>query len=373
MFNTAKTSLSEFSANLRSLLADRPLSRPFICDGSPLYCQVMLVGFNAATPMQASFFDFWDDDNGFELEAWQETYTAERQAKGKTTQSTTRRNLNFLRELVTFDGLLETNIFDHPSATQKDLAKDQQESTVFDFLIETVQPRILISHGNEANQHLAEFFGQAVNKDQWVKFEHQGQTLYWYATSHFSRGWSYDRLGTLSDEIMDTHEKLFPRTPIPIVFANDPETIDGIKQGKIPSGYCTYPEQLTMRISVNEANFKFDTIRQPYVFRFYMQQGDKTASYIGMVRNPPHAKQVDHYLFTRYQKNVCDLKEGLPYHGGGDYRKVHYALKKAWDNQQTVYFEILGNPPEWLTIDQYKAELIREFNCKGDEDWQLNQ
>lgn len=204
----AKPSLSEFSASLRSLLADRPLSRPFICDGSPLDCQVMLVGFNAATPMQAGFLDFWSDQNGFDFSAWQQAYIAERQAKGNAAHSATRRNLNRLQTAATAPSvsgsiLLETNIFDHPSANKKQLLKTQQDTQIFDFLLHSVQPKIVISHGKDANQYLANRYQQQANPDDWVELTHQGQTFCWYATSHLSRGWSYEKLDALGQQIAE--------------------------------------------------------------------------------------------------------------------------------------------------------------------------
>ena len=206
MSKVAKPSLSEFSTTLRSLLADRPLSRPFICNGSPLDCQVMLVGFNAATPMQAGFLDFWSDQNEFDFNAWQQAYVAERQAKGKTAYSATRRNLNRLQTAVTASSVsgsavLETNIFDHPSANKKLLLKTQQDTQIFDFLLHSVQPKIVISHGKDANQYLATRYQQQVNQDHWVELTHQGQTFCWYATSHLSRGWSYEKLDALGQQI----------------------------------------------------------------------------------------------------------------------------------------------------------------------------
>ncbi|MFZ3193034.1 MAG: hypothetical protein WA154_07495 [Moraxellaceae bacterium] len=208
MAHPAKPSRDAFSSTLRSLLADRPLSRPFVCDGSPLDCQVMLVGFNAATSMQASFLDFWTDQNGFGFNAWQQAYTAERQANGKTAYSATRRNLNRLQMAVTASNLsaakiLETNIFDHPSANKKQLLKAQQDTQIFDFLLHSVQPRIVISHGKDANQYLATRYQQQVNQDHWVELTHQGQTFCWYATSHLSRGWSYEKLDALGQQIAE--------------------------------------------------------------------------------------------------------------------------------------------------------------------------
>src|SRR5688572_31077171 len=42
-----------------------PISRPFVCDGSPLKCKIFIVGTNSARLVEHPFFDFWDPLYGF--------------------------------------------------------------------------------------------------------------------------------------------------------------------------------------------------------------------------------------------------------------------------------------------------------------------
>jgi hypothetical protein len=41
--------------------------RPFVCDGLPESCSVIIIGENPATSMQTDWWDFWNDETGFDL------------------------------------------------------------------------------------------------------------------------------------------------------------------------------------------------------------------------------------------------------------------------------------------------------------------
>ena len=62
--------LSTFYENLKSRLVAIENPRPFICNGNPLECEIFIVGFNAATEMQAKFDEFWSNVDGFNKSEW---------------------------------------------------------------------------------------------------------------------------------------------------------------------------------------------------------------------------------------------------------------------------------------------------------------
>ena len=71
--------MRELKSGLSAIVGDHCVGlRPFVCDGSPLDCRVFLVGINPATEMSGNFWDFWDDDSGFNKEKWRERYDEER-------------------------------------------------------------------------------------------------------------------------------------------------------------------------------------------------------------------------------------------------------------------------------------------------------
>jgi hypothetical protein len=72
------SAFSEIEGYLRSVAPPKSGLRPFVCDGSPLDCDVALVGYNPATILDADFWDFWLPEIGFDKARWFETYKAER-------------------------------------------------------------------------------------------------------------------------------------------------------------------------------------------------------------------------------------------------------------------------------------------------------
>jgi hypothetical protein len=83
--------LNRFEEGLAALIGQPGQStdlRPFVCDGSPLDCEVFIVGFNPATPMSLGFWEFWRRGRGFDKVSWLDAYIKDRQTRplkpGKT-------------------------------------------------------------------------------------------------------------------------------------------------------------------------------------------------------------------------------------------------------------------------------------------------
>ena len=53
------------SSELHRLIPDPCFDRPFVCDGPPESCDVMVIGENPATKMGTDWWSFWDDEKGF--------------------------------------------------------------------------------------------------------------------------------------------------------------------------------------------------------------------------------------------------------------------------------------------------------------------
>ena len=361
----SRLNLAEFSIQLKHLLLNRPHSRPFICEGSPLECDVMVVGFNAATKMEAPFAQFWSDETGFAFEGWFAQYQHERIAKQKArVVSPTRQRLERLKQKTGLS-ILETNIFDYPTVGKKDLKTDQKNTEVFEFLLQSIQPKFLISHGEDAHQYLSQRFQQNVEKQEPVWVQEQGRSMIWYASPHFSLC-SYQAVDDIADIIKFC---LAPTQPVTMVFAPDAQMLKLIEKGEIASGFCHDSDELTMPIWLDESQ-KYHTLQtKPYAYTLVIY-GLYPARYVGVVKSEGKLIQT---VFAKYRRRVTDLKQGKPHHSGRRYRKIHDALKKAWEAGYRVECELLGNPPEGVTIDQYKADWIAQFDCKGEADVQLNQ
>jgi len=102
---------SRWADELRNLIKDHPChDRPFVCDGLPELCDVVVIGENPATEMNEDWWSFWDKKiGGFDLCEFEEAYEKARVARGKPPKSKTRLRLERLRSNEL--NCLETNAF----------------------------------------------------------------------------------------------------------------------------------------------------------------------------------------------------------------------------------------------------------------------
>ena len=173
--------LQKFETDLRAIIGQNDTLRPFVCEGSPLDCEVFIVGFNPATELSQPFWKFWRTEYGFDKTAWFESYKLDRQTKplshGKTRRanvSNTRRVIDWITEEARPTKCLETNLYALPTEQAKDLSTKNRVSGIFDFLLQTVRPKMVILHGKDAAQYLSK-----------LPTSTKG-----IAVPHFSRGWS---------------------------------------------------------------------------------------------------------------------------------------------------------------------------------------
>lgn len=193
MRRTRTRELQQFEHDLRAVIGEGVGLRPFVCEGSPLECEIFIVGLNAATELSGSFWDFWQPDVGFNRVAWFENYKAERESKllaeGKTRRvvvSPTRRAIEEIVYAASPVKCLETNLYAVPTARAKELSPEQGDTRVFDFLLEAVKPQIVLLHGDDAAQY----------EDKLVAA--QVQTV---PVRHLSLHWSKDEAGDLGKEL----------------------------------------------------------------------------------------------------------------------------------------------------------------------------
>ncbi|RWQ57830.1 hypothetical protein [Mesorhizobium sp.] len=156
--------LDEFERELVALIGRPTDLRPFVCEGSPLTCDVFLVGFNPATEMRTDFWEFWRPGYGYDKAAWFKRYLEERAAKplkpGKTWQqkvSATRRNIECFVEGAAGVRVLETNIYARASDDMRTLDVASREIAPFKFLLDTIKPKVIVVHGKPALQTVGKF------------------------------------------------------------------------------------------------------------------------------------------------------------------------------------------------------------------------
>lgn len=192
-----QNSLITFKDELAEIIGTPTFLRPFVCDGSPLLCQVFIVGFNPASLMEVDFWTFWDDENGFDRSAWFGKYQLERKSQplrpGKTRRnavSNSRRVMNWLIEEVNSVSCLETNIYSLPTEQAIDLNSNQKITAPFDFLMMKIKPSVVVAHG----------------KDAWEYMRSTSYAGTLIKVPHFSRGWSRAAAWELGQDIKNKFE-----------------------------------------------------------------------------------------------------------------------------------------------------------------------
>ena len=139
--------LGEFSDHLARLIGVPSALRPFVCEGSPLDCEVFIVGYNPATQMDGDWWRYWDPKYGYHKKEWFRDYLAQRGGLSKT-----RSKIEDIVRGLSGVRVVEANIDARPSAKKSAYPKPVTEP--FDFLISVCRPKVVIAHGTDAVAHL---------------------------------------------------------------------------------------------------------------------------------------------------------------------------------------------------------------------------
>ena len=193
---SAPRSLAEFRRQLSELMGSQ-YERPFVCDGSPFGCQIFLVGANPATEMEQPFWKFWNSSIGFDKQVWFEEYVAERMRRplkpGRARRnkvSNTRQRLDWIVEGALPHRCLETNIFSSATETLTALTAGEKRTSVFDFLLYSLQPNVLLLHGKDAHEHIARMTMTTFQEGHIHRCIVHDRSIAVVPVSHLSRGWS---------------------------------------------------------------------------------------------------------------------------------------------------------------------------------------
>ena len=159
--HNSTATIMDFELGLKSLIGKQADLRPFVCDGSPLACEVFIVGFTPATTMSSDFWQFWETGEGFNKAAWFEAYKQERQTRplepGKTRRDPvgdSRRVIDWVLESVAPIHCLETSICSAPAQSATDLPLAARVTAPFEFLLAKIKPQVIVAHGEDAVRHL---------------------------------------------------------------------------------------------------------------------------------------------------------------------------------------------------------------------------
>jgi len=176
---TTRAHLQDIDLTIRSLTGESDRSRPFLCTGSPIGCEVAEVGINPA--VNTPFWPFWSTASGCNKEGWLQDY--EKSGRRKPTRDRIEvlvRNLDPLR-------LLELNLYHRISPRLEDLEKDHRDPALFNYLLTTCKPKVLLVHGQKPTTHLEKLFGVQLPRGKFTSVVYQGGSLEVFrAERHFA-------------------------------------------------------------------------------------------------------------------------------------------------------------------------------------------
>ena len=140
--------LEAFETGLASVIGQPSPLRPFVCEGSPLECQVFIVGYNPATAMDGDWWRFWQKGYGYRKSEWKNEYLSQRDGKASKTRS---RIETIAAEL---DGvkIVEANIDARPSKRKSEYPTPV--TAPFDYVLKACKPLVIIAHGVDAVAHI---------------------------------------------------------------------------------------------------------------------------------------------------------------------------------------------------------------------------
>ena len=118
-------------------------SRPFLCDGSPIGCQVFLIGINPA--VSTYWWEFWNLENGFDRKGWIKKF--EEESKDGMKGRKTRLNIEMLRNQILPYRVLDLNLYHKRSDNLTMLQKAYKKKDVCDCLIKNIVPKLIFLHG----------------------------------------------------------------------------------------------------------------------------------------------------------------------------------------------------------------------------------
>lgn len=194
----SKTTIESIDQAIRILRTGGHPARPFLCEGSPLNCEVAIVGFNPGT--ETDFWAHWSLPYGCDRRGWLASF----KDNPANNRKKTRHCLEELYCELAPVCCLELNLYPYYSPDQKRLPKSLREPAFFDFMLRAVKPRILLVYGTLAIRHLKKSFDlEALSKGKFTRCEKDGLKLDVYADYHFS--WYARQKGGLEGAKVHAH------------------------------------------------------------------------------------------------------------------------------------------------------------------------
>jgi hypothetical protein len=140
--------IDQFQSGLVEVIGQQSNLRPFICEGSPLDCEVFIVGYNPATAMNIDWWQYWEEGYGYRRGQWRQEYLLQREGR----MSKTRKRIEAIVSDLTPYRVLEANIDARPSKRKSEYPRPV--TAPFDYLLKSCNPKVIVAHGVDAVAHL---------------------------------------------------------------------------------------------------------------------------------------------------------------------------------------------------------------------------
>lgn len=154
--------LNQFESGLAQVIGRPSNLRPFVCEGSPLECEVFIVGYNPATAMDGDWWRYWKTGYGFQKDLWYADYLT---ARGGEASKSRMKIADFVNGLPNAR-VLEANIDARPSKRKSEYPRPV--TAPFDYLLKTIKPTVILAHGVDAIRHLSGWQGALVESPHFI-------------------------------------------------------------------------------------------------------------------------------------------------------------------------------------------------------------
>ncbi|EIZ9933130.1 hypothetical protein ACEV76_09450 [Vibrio parahaemolyticus] len=193
------TSLADLDKLIQDTVSNFPGSRPLLCNGNPLECDILLVGINPST--SSDFFKYWLQESGFNKTAWLEDYLA-KHGKLKPTRS----RIEIFEDAVKPLKVVETNVYSSASSRESDLHDLKRNRDFFEKIIGMLSPKLVLCYGKTANLAVEELLGVPIVKGEFLSSSALSFEIRY--ENHFSYQWSYDAVKQLGKEVVNRYAKI---------------------------------------------------------------------------------------------------------------------------------------------------------------------
>lgn len=154
------------------------------------------MGINPATT--TDFWNHWSDESGCDKKKWLEEYKS---LHGKL--KPTRKRIEIFFEAISPLRVLETNIFASPSTRESELNPKLRNTDLFDYLIQTIKPKLILANGASAISHLSKQYSMPLPKGEFLNIPNRNMDI--RVENHFSYQWSYQAIKELAEKVKNKY------------------------------------------------------------------------------------------------------------------------------------------------------------------------